>query len=61
MNKEYFAIEVISERHYCIKKVSGGWILPVNGKSYKTLGRAKAVAAELGLIIEKIGSSYQIV
>jgi hypothetical protein len=65
MNKGYFAIQIIgyAKKVYAIKKVTekGGLILPVNGKAYKTLEKAQAVAAELGLTIEKVGDTYEII
>jgi hypothetical protein len=66
MSKSYYAIQVIGygkRRVYCIKRVTdaGGLILPVNGKAYKTLEKAQTVASELGLTIEKVGDTYEII
>lgn len=62
MQKEYYAIEIINNRAFTIKKVrDSSWVLPVNGKAYRTLEKAQVVAVELGLQIEKIGSFYEII
>lgn len=59
---EYYAIEKIGSKKpvYVIKKVINGLVIPVNGKRYKTLEKAQAVANELGLNIEKVGDLYEI-
>lgn len=63
MKKEYYAIEKIGygkKAVYVIKKVINGLVIPVNGKRYKALEKAQAVANELGLNIEKVGDLYEI-
>ncbi|OPX46423.1 hypothetical protein CLHUN_02390 [Ruminiclostridium hungatei] len=61
--KGHYAIEIIGcrKQRFVIKKVAvTGLILPVNGKAYRTLEKAQTAAADLGLIIEKVGDCYEI-
>jgi len=62
VKKEHYAIEKIGSKKpvYVIKKVINGLVIPVNGKRYKALEKAQAVAAELGLTISKTGDLYDI-
>jgi hypothetical protein len=62
VKKEHYAIEKIGSKKpvYVIKKVINGLVIPVNGKPYKTVEKAQAVANELGLNIEKVGDLYEI-
>lgn len=62
MKKEHYAIEKIGSKKpvYVIKKVINGLVIPVNGKPYKTVEKAQAAAAEMGLTISKIGDLYDI-
>lgn len=59
----HYAIEIIGcrKQRFYIKKVTvTGLILPVDGKPYRTLGKAQEAAEKLGLLIEKVGDCYEI-
>ena len=60
---EHYAIEIIgygAKARYCIKLVSGTTIFPVDRKAYRTEEAARAAADQLGIKIDKVGDSYQI-
>lgn len=60
MKREHYAIQNVG-RVYMIKKVTAtGLVLPVDCKRYQTLEKAQAAATAMGLKIEKVGDSYEI-
>ena len=63
-NYPYYAIQINGRRNniYQIREVvAHGVTNPFNGVAYKTLEEAQARADKLGIRIEKIGSSYEII
>lgn len=61
--KNYYAIEIhgIKNDIFCIKKVDGNWIVPVDYVAYRSLNDALASAENQELKIEKVGSFYEII